>query len=80
MALGDGVAGEGVLAVVDMDIAAADADLLNPDQHLVIGDFGDRNLPEDHFMGCGHNLLKHHFVHSIGLLSYYQAASRTRAR
>lgn len=59
MTLGDGIFGERVLAVVDVDIGTADADLLDFDQHLIGGDLRDGDFAELDLSGCCHDLLQH---------------------
>ena len=55
--LGYGVGGEGMLAGVHVDVAAADAD--HPDLHKKLPFFylGGGDLPENDLAGCCHNLL-----------------------
>lgn len=63
VSLGDGILGEGMLAVVDVNIRAADADLLDLDQHLSRLYLRNGNLAKFDHAGLGHNLLNHFFSH-----------------
>ena len=59
MPLGDGVLGEGVLPVIDVDVRPAHADLHNLHQHLAGLGLGGGHFPELDDAGGGHNLLQH---------------------
>ena len=60
MPLGYRVGGVGMGAVINVDITAADADLLDLHQHLVGARLGHGDLPKADLAGFGHHLLLHH--------------------
>ena len=59
MSLRHGVFRERMLAVVHVDVRAANADVHNFHQHLPVPDFRHGNFPENDLARLCHNLLKH---------------------
>ena len=59
MALGDGVGGESMGSVIDMDIRPADPDFHDLEKHLAFSGPGLRNVPEFDDAGSGHYFLQH---------------------
>ena len=68
MPLSNGIGGVRVGTVVDMDIAAADADSFDLHQYLIRPRLRNRDFPKRDFPGFCHDLLNHHFTHYPDLL------------
>ena len=70
MALGHRVGCIGMCSVVNVNVAAADADLLDLNQNLVGTRLRNGNLPENDIFRLRHNLLYHHLFHYNTLYTF----------
>ena len=59
VSLGDRIAGKRMLAMVDMDVRSAHADLSDLNQYLILFRLRNRHLPKLNFPRSGHYLLQH---------------------
>ena len=60
VSLSDRIAGKRMLAMVDMDVRSAHADLSDLNQYLILFRLRNRHLPKLNFPRSSHYLLQHH--------------------